>query len=154
MPNPESLKGKGFDTNPQNINKKGRPKNIYNILRQSGYSSDDIKTVFQEFAWMTISQLNEIYKDPNQPTIMRTAANQYYLAFSKGNWDKIEKLMLHVLGPPRPKDPDQDNEAETFERIEKSFDRFLKNIDRKEAQAKKKPATKQKPKTPTAKKKK
>lgn len=26
MPNPENIKGKGFDKNPQNINKKGRPK--------------------------------------------------------------------------------------------------------------------------------
>lgn len=28
MPNPENLKGKGFDKSPEHINKKGRPKKI------------------------------------------------------------------------------------------------------------------------------
>ena len=35
MPNPENLKGKGFKENPQNINKKGRPRKSFSTINES-----------------------------------------------------------------------------------------------------------------------
>jgi len=34
MPNPENLTGKGFDSNPENINKKGRPRKSFNTINK------------------------------------------------------------------------------------------------------------------------
>lgn len=34
MPNPENIKGKGFDANPQNINKEGRPKKSFALFNE------------------------------------------------------------------------------------------------------------------------
>ena len=89
----------GFDKNPENIGK-GRKKKIYTILKEKGYSADDIKTAFGEMAFYTIPELKNVHEDESKPVIARIIANQFYLALKKGEWNKIKEILEYVIGKP------------------------------------------------------
>jgi len=82
------------------INRKGRPKKIYTILKEKGYGGEDIKIAFNEMGWYTIKELQEVFKDESKPAIMRITANQIYTALKKADYTKIREIMEHVLGKP------------------------------------------------------
>lgn len=88
----------GFQKNPQNI--RNKPKKIYTILKEKGYSSMDIKTAFGEMAWYTLAELKEVHEDEKQPVITRIVANQFYAALKKADWTKIKEILDHVVGKP------------------------------------------------------
>lgn len=90
----------GFQVNPQNIGN-GRPKKIYTVIKEMGYSADDIRTAFGELAFYTLDQLKAIHKDETKPIITRIIANQFYLALSKGDWGKVKEILEHVIGKPK-----------------------------------------------------
>lgn len=100
MPNPENLKGHSFKDKPENINKKGRPKNIYSQIKRKGYSATDIKTAMREVSFYTYDELKKLYNDKKKPVILRIIANQYYKTLTKGDWHKIKEIMEHTLGKP------------------------------------------------------
>ena len=100
MPKPENVINNGFKQNPGNINKEGRPKKIYTILKEHGYSADDVRIAFGEMAWYTLADLKEVHSDENKPVITRIVANQFYLALQKGDWSKVKEILEHVIGKP------------------------------------------------------
>jgi len=93
----------GFDKNPDNINKKGRPLKIYTILKEQGYSKDDMTAAFSELAFYTLDDLKEIHNDESKPVITRIIANQFYLALQKGDWSKVKDILEQVTGKPMQK---------------------------------------------------
>ena len=99
----DNFKGKQAAANfakcPENIGN-GRKKKIYNILKEKGYSADDIKTAFGEMAFYTIAELQNVHKDETKPVIARIIANQFYLALKKGEWNKIKEILEYVIGKP------------------------------------------------------
>lgn len=84
----------------QDPRKGGRKKKIYTILKEKGYSGDDIRTAFGELAWYTLKELEEVNEDEKKPLIMRTISNQMILAFKKGDWTKIKEIIEHTIGKP------------------------------------------------------
>lgn len=88
---------KPFNTHPENIGK-GRKKKIYTILKEKGYSADDIKTGFEELAFYDTEELLRLTKDEKKPVIVRIVAHQYLLALKKGDWTKIREILDHVIG--------------------------------------------------------
>ena len=92
---------KGFDKNPQNINKAGRPKKIYTILKEKGYSADDIRIAFGELAFYTLAELKDVYDDDAKPVITRIIANQFYKALTKSDWNKVKEILEHIIGKPQ-----------------------------------------------------
>lgn len=96
----ESAKGGGFDKHPENINKLGRPKKIYTVLKAQGYSKDDMKTAFGELAFYTLNELEKLHNDEKKPIIMRITANQLLIAHEKGDWYKIKEIIEHTIGRP------------------------------------------------------
>jgi hypothetical protein len=82
----------------QSGNPKGRPKKIYTIIKDMGYTTDDIRGAFKELMFYTLSDLKEIHKDESKPVIVRIIANQLYLALKKGDLSKIKDIMERVLG--------------------------------------------------------
>lgn len=101
MPNAKNLINKGFDKRPENINKAGRKKKIYTILKEKGYGSDDIKTAFGELAFYTLNELKNVYADDKKPVIVRIVANQFYQALKKSDWVKIKEILEYVIGKPQ-----------------------------------------------------
>ncbi len=91
----------GFANNPQNINKAGRPKKIYTIIKNMGYSADDIRAAFGELAFYTLKQLEEVHDDETKPVITRIIANQFFMALKKSDWGKIKEILEHVVGRPQ-----------------------------------------------------
>lgn len=87
----------GFGKNPQNINKAGRPKKIYTILKELGYSKDDMRSGMGELAWYTIEDLRKEANDPDKPAIVQIVANQLVLAREKGDWSKVKDILEIVL---------------------------------------------------------
>ena len=90
----------GFKQNPDNISKSGRPKKIYTILQEQGYSKDDIRTAFGELGWYTLKELQNVHSDNENPLIVRIIANQFILAFNKNDYSKVKEILEHVIGKP------------------------------------------------------
>ncbi len=91
----------GFSQMPENISKSGRPKKIYTILSEQGYSKDDIRTAFGELGWYTFKELQTVHSNKKTPLIVRIIANQFILAFEKGDYSKVKEILENVIGKPR-----------------------------------------------------
>ena len=100
MANEQNLIGKGFDARPQNINLNGRPKKIYTILKEKGYTLTDVKTAFKEMAFYTVAELQVVHEDNTLPVITKIIANQFLIALNKGDWNKVKEIMEHTIGKP------------------------------------------------------
>ena len=90
----------GFQNNPQNINRNGRPKKIYTILKEKGFSKDDTITAFKEIAFYTLKELAELKTDESKPIITRIVAGQFVSAYEKQDWYKIKEILEHTIGRP------------------------------------------------------
>jgi hypothetical protein len=84
-------------------NPNGRPKKIYTILKEKGYSKDDIKTALNELAFYTINELNEIIDDEKKPIITRIIAKNMIKAYKDGQWYLIENMMSYIVDKPTQK---------------------------------------------------
>ena len=93
----------GFQNNPQNINKKGRPPKIYNHIKNLGYSKDDILAVFGELPFYTISQLQKIIKKKKTPAIVIVVAMALKNAISTNDYRHIKEIIEHTIGKPNQK---------------------------------------------------
>lgn len=92
--------GKGFQSNPQNINRKGQPLKIYTILKRKGYGKADTITAFGEIAYYTMKELKSAKDNEKLPIITRIVANQFYTAYEKNDWNKIKEILEHTIGRP------------------------------------------------------
>lgn len=77
---------------------KGRKKKIQTILKEKGFSAEDVKTVFGKLAWYSVAELEKIFNDDKKPIIVRITAQQFFLALKDGNMTKIREIMDHVIG--------------------------------------------------------
>jgi len=91
----------GFDKNPENINKKGRPEKIYTILKRTGYNATDVKAAFEELGFYSMEDLIKLKDDETKPVITRIVANQFHLALTKNDYYKVKEIMEYVLGKPK-----------------------------------------------------
>lgn len=97
MANEQNLKPfqKGNNANPA-----GRPKKIYTILKQSGFSRDDIRTAMQEAGWQTSDELQTIIDDPTKPAILKIIARAFIKGAEKGDYRYISEIMQQAIGKP------------------------------------------------------
>lgn len=85
----------------ETANPNGRPKKIFTILKESGYSKDDIRTAFELVAWLTESEAEEIHTDPTKPMVLKVAAMAFLKGAKKGDFRYISEIMSHVIGKPK-----------------------------------------------------
>jgi len=78
--------------------KNGRKKKIYTILKEQGYSADDLKTAFGELPFYNTDDLSKLMKDDKAPVIVRIISHQLVLALKSGDWTKIRDVMEHFIG--------------------------------------------------------
>lgn len=98
MANEQNLKPfkKGEVANPN-----GRPRKIYTILKESGYTKDDVRTAFNEIAWADIDGLQKIFKDPKSPAIIKVIAHAYKRAIEKGDYRYVAEIIQQSIGKPK-----------------------------------------------------
>lgn len=82
-------------------NPNGRPKKIYTILKETGYSKDDIRTAFNELAWTKFDELEKQFSDPNAPAIVRVIAHVFTRAIEKGDYRYISEIIQQIAGKPK-----------------------------------------------------
>lgn len=97
MAGADNIKGHEFKKG-KSGNPNGRPRKIYTILKEQGYTADDLKASFKELAFYTLPELKKVYKDESKPVIIRIISNQLYKALDKSDWSKIKEIMDRVLG--------------------------------------------------------
>lgn len=101
MANNNNLKNRVKFGDGQDPTRGGRPRKIYNILKDYGYSKDDITTCFSELAWYTMPELEKLKNDDSNPIILKIVSNQFLKAFSKGDWGMVKDILEHVIGRPK-----------------------------------------------------
>lgn len=100
MPNPENIERykweKGVTGNPN-----GRPKRIYTVLKESGYSKEDIRDAFEEIGWQTIDDLEDIINDATKPVILKVIAKAFIKGAEKGDFRYVSEIIQHIVGKPK-----------------------------------------------------
>lgn len=94
----------GLDKRKGDINRNGRPRKIYTIVKEMGYSKDDLKTVFGELVWYSLNELKSVENDDDKPIILRIVAGQLHEAKKKKDWGKIREILEHHIGKPTQKE--------------------------------------------------
>lgn len=82
-------------------NPNGRPKRIYTVLKESGYSKEDIGDAFKEIGWQTIEDLQAIVEDETKPVILKVIARAFIKGAEKGDFRYVSEILQHVIGKPK-----------------------------------------------------
>lgn len=90
----------GFDKNPQNRYKGGAKKKIFTILKDKGFSKDDISEAFRNLAFYNEKEMIRIRDGVRQPMVTRIIAGQFLQALDKKDYTKIKDLVEQVIGRP------------------------------------------------------
>ena len=92
----------GFQKNPQNINRYGRPRkmiaDVIAELEKQGIKAatkSDILDIYMRLINMEIQELEQIVKDPTQPVLVRIVGKN--ILSGKG-FDTIEKMLDRSIG--------------------------------------------------------
>jgi hypothetical protein len=101
--NPQNLIPYQFKPGMPSANPNGRPKKIYSILKQSGFSKDDMHEAMQEIGWQRIDQLHEILEDPTKPVILKVIARAFIKGAERGDFRYVSEILAHVIGIPSKK---------------------------------------------------
>ena len=100
MPNPENVRP--YQMKPgETLNPNGRPRKIYTILKESGYTKDDVRTAFNEIAWADVDELQRLFKDPKSPAIIKVIAHAYKRAIEKGDYRYVSEIIQQSIGKPK-----------------------------------------------------
>ena len=98
----EHIKGKGFDKNPQNINRNGRPRKLITDviaqLEEQGIkpaTKPDIQDIYMRLINVEIPELEQIVKDSTQPVLVRIVGKS---VLSGKGFDIIEKMLDRSIG--------------------------------------------------------
>ena len=98
----EHIKGKGFDKNPQNINRNGRPRKlITDVIAQleelgiKPATKPDIQDIYMRLINVDIPELEKIVKDTTQPALVRIVGKN---VLSGKGFDIIEKMLDRSIG--------------------------------------------------------
>ena len=82
-------------------NPNGRPKKIYTLLKQSGYSKDDIRDAFEELGWHSLEDIQEVLDDPKKPAILKVIARAFLRGAEKGDFRYVSEIITHAIGKPK-----------------------------------------------------
>lgn len=82
-------------------NPEGRPKKIFTILKESGFSKDDIRDAFEEIGWQTVEQLQALLDDPAKPAIIKVIAKAFHRGAEKGDYRYVAEILQQVIGKPK-----------------------------------------------------
>lgn len=124
MANPDSIKDKGFDKNPQNINRNGAPKKGIALVNSQlaeewihPASKQDIEANYMAMIQLWQDKLTDMANDKKQPMLIRIIAKN--MLWGKG-FDIVEKMLDRGIG-----------KAKITEEVKHSWNVTIGNILRK-----------------------
>ncbi len=79
---------------------KGRKKKTLTVIKELGYSKDDLKAVFGNLIWYSEADLIEVAEAEANPIILRIVARQILAALDKCDLAEIKELLEYTLGKP------------------------------------------------------
>jgi len=95
--------GVPFEKGDPRINREGRPKSIYTVLKEKGFCSNDIKTAMKELVFHTEKELEEISENTEKPIIIRIIAQNIIEAMLNGSLSEMRIILEHTIGVPNQK---------------------------------------------------
>ena len=101
MPKSEGFKNLIPFKKGQTGNPNGRPRKFVCLLKDMGYTKQDIDTTIQNMMAMSISELAEVFKDDNSTVLEKTIANAIKRGIEKGTLYSMETLLTRVYGQPK-----------------------------------------------------
>lgn len=101
MPNPQNIAKQGFHTNPERINRKGRPKKLATLLKDQGYKLSEVEDTIKAMLAMSVDQLRLIFENPAATILEKTIANAMRKSLAKGSLYSVETLLTRIYGKPR-----------------------------------------------------
>ena len=113
MGNPKAIEGQGFHTNPERINRDGRPRKYVSLLKESGYKLSEINDTIQSMMAMDLDELKTVWDNPRATVLEKTIANAMKKSLEKGSLYSLETLLTRVYGKPKEQmDINTDNKIE------------------------------------------
>lgn len=91
----------GFHNNPQNINKNGRPKRLVQLMKDKGYSKDDVKSTYASLADCSKADLGNLVKNKDATALEVSIARAFMKAMSKGEYRLIKDIVELFADKPK-----------------------------------------------------
>lgn len=101
MANKKNIEKQGFHTNPERINKNGRPRKYVTLLKEQGYKLSEINDTIQSMMSMTMAELKEVFDNPEATVMEKTIAQAMRKSLEKGSLYSLETLLTRVYGRPK-----------------------------------------------------
>lgn len=101
MGNPKAIEGQGFHTNPERINREGRPRKYVSLLKEQGYKLAEINDTIQSMMAMDLEELKQVWDNPKATILEKTIANAMKKSLEKGSLYSLETLLTRVYGKPK-----------------------------------------------------
>lgn len=115
MGNPKNLEGQGFHTNPERINKEGRPRKYVSLLKEQGYKLSEINDSIQALMSMDEEELKSVSTNDKATVLEKTIAKAILKSMSNGSLYSLDTLLTRVYGKPKEQmDIKSDNKIEVI----------------------------------------
>jgi len=99
----------------QSGNPKGRPKKYVSLLIDNGYKRSEINDTIQAMLAMTMSELQDVYSNPDATILEKTIANAMRKSLEKGSLYSIETLISRTFGMPKQETENTNINIEKFD---------------------------------------
>lgn len=115
MGNPKAIEGQGFHTNPERINREGRPRKYVSLLKEQGYKLSEINDSIQALMSMDEEELKAVSTNDKATVLEKTVAKAILKSMSNGSLYSLDTLLTRVYGKPKEQmDIKSDNKIEVI----------------------------------------
>jgi hypothetical protein len=115
MGNPKAIEGQGFHTNPERINREGRPRKYVSLLKEQGYKLSEINDSIQALMSMDEEELKSVSTNDKATVLEKTIAKAILKSMSNGSLYSLDTLLTRVYGKPKEQmDIKSDNKIEVI----------------------------------------
>lgn len=96
----DNIKNQGFHTNPERINRNGRPRKLTTSMADIGYTNSQVGDCIKVMLALTESELKEWMENPTATILESTIASALLKGMDRGNLDALESLLTRSYGKP------------------------------------------------------
>jgi len=90
----------GFEVNPQNINRNGRPRKFVSEMKMQGYKIDEINRCIENLLALNLDELEKVGKDDKATMLERIMSVALFNSLKKGSLQNLETLLTRRWAAP------------------------------------------------------